>query len=242
MFTKNVKQPPGGSRPHRGRGRPPGRTAQGRETRERLYRTAIALVAEHGYNTPLREVANKAGVSVGLLYRYFPSKRAVVLAFYDELSTQYAGQAAEMPAGRWRERFLFAFKTSLAVLRPHRDILAALAPVLVGDAKEGIFAASTAFSRIRVQKVFHDAVVGASDAPGASLAPALGRLLYLVHLGVILWWLLDKSPRQRATEGLVECIEKIMPTFAVVLRLPPIRAFVRSADALFLEALFEDKK
>ena len=43
----------------------------------------------------------------------------------------------------------------------------------------------------------------AADAPKRPLAEALGRLLYLVHLAVLLWWLLDKSPRQRATTGLV---------------------------------------
>ena len=42
-----------------------------------------------------------------------------------------------------------------------------------------------------------------SDAPKQPLAAALGRLLYLVHLAVLLWWLLDKSSNQRATAALV---------------------------------------
>src|SRR5713101_233169 len=88
------------------------------------------------------------------IYRYFPSKRAVVLALYDELSAQYAARAAQMRPGRWRERFLHALRASLEVLRPHRDTLASLVPILVGDANEGLFAPSTAFSRIRVQGVF----------------------------------------------------------------------------------------
>ena len=46
----------------------------------------MRLIAERGYDaTTLRDVAERAGVSAGLLYRYFPSKRAVVLALYDEL-------------------------------------------------------------------------------------------------------------------------------------------------------------
>ena len=77
--------------------------------------------------------------------------------------------------------------------------LRALTPVLVGDPEEGIFAASTAFSRLRVQQVFEAAVIGANDAPKQPLAEALGRLLYLIHLAVLLWWLLDKSRNQRAT-------------------------------------------
>ena len=71
------------------------------------------------------------------------------------------------------------------------------------------------------------------------LAEALGRLLYLLHLGVILWWLLDKSPRQRATTALVQLLRQVLPSAALTLRLPPIRRFVQSSDGLFKEALFE---
>src|SRR5215210_1194875 len=102
----------------RGRGRPRGPTAQGIETRRCLYEAAVGLIATRGWQeTTLRDVAKEAGVSVGLLYRYFPSKRAVVLALYDELSAEDAARAEQMPAGRWRERFLYALTTSLEVLR-----------------------------------------------------------------------------------------------------------------------------
>lgn len=228
--------------PRRRRGRPPGPTVQGTEARTRLYETAIRLIKERGYDaTTLRDVAMAADVSVGLLYRYFPSKRAVVLALYDELSAEYAQEARQMSPGKWRERVLFAMSTSLQVLAPHRATLAALVPVLVGDATEGLFAPSTAFSRRRVQRVFHDAVIGASDAPTPKLAAALARLSYFFHLAVILWWLLDKSPRQRATRSLVSLIERTAPTAVLALRLPPVRGFVRAADALFQEALFDDE-
>jgi len=233
MFTQNVKR--------RKRGRPPGQTPQGAAAKQRLYEIAIRRMARHGYDTTtLRDVAKEAGVSVGLLYRYFPSKRAVIIALYDELSAEYARKALQMRPGKWRDRFVFALKTSLAVLEPHRMTLRALIPVLVGDPEEGLFARSAAFSRLRVQTVFQDAVVGSNDAPPSALAEAMGRLLYLVHLAILLWWLLDKTVKQRATAALIALIEQVLPTTAVTLRLPPVRRFVTSADALVQEALFED--
>jgi AcrR family transcriptional regulator len=231
MFTVNVKP--------RKRGRPAGQTAQGAAARERLYAVAIGLIAKRGYEaTTLRDIAREADVSVGLLYRYFPGKQAIVLALYDQLSADYARQAAEMPAGRWRDRFLFALDKSLDVLRPHRVALRALTPVMVGDPEEGIFSSSTAFSRLRVQQVFEEAVVGSSDAPKPPLAAALGRLLYLVHLTVLLWWLLDKSSNQRATRALVSLTQQLLPSAAMTLRVPPVRRFVISIDELIREALF----
>jgi AcrR family transcriptional regulator len=236
MFTDKVNAP----LVPRGRGRPPGRTAQGLETRRLLFDTAIDLMAERGYAaTTLRDVASEAGVSPGLLYRYFPSKQSVVLALYDDLSARYAAAAARMPRGRWRERFLFALRTSLDVLKPHRRTLSALVPVLVGDSEHGLFSPSTTFSRVRVQQAFQDAVIGASDAPRGELAIALGRLLYLLHLAVLLWWLLDKSPGQRATKGLVALIEQTMPSAVLALRLRPVARLLRTGDALFGEALFD---
>jgi AcrR family transcriptional regulator len=90
MFTNNVKP--------RKRGRPPGQTPQGAAARDLLYATAMQLIATRGYEaTTLRDIAKEAGVSVGLLYRYFPGKQAIVLALYDELSAEYARQAAAMP-------------------------------------------------------------------------------------------------------------------------------------------------
>ena len=231
MFTKNVKP--------RRRGRPAGPSAQGVAARDRLYETAIRMISQRGYeSTTLREIAKEAGVSVGLLYRYFPSKQAVIIALYDELSQDFARQTAGMNAGKWRDRFLFALEASLRVLQPHRTTLRALIPILIGDPDDGVFAASTAFSRLRVQQVFEDAVTRSADPSKPPLAAALGRLLYLVHLAVLLWWLLDKTPEQRATETLVALIKQLLPSAALTLRLPPIRRFVVEMDELIREGLF----
>jgi AcrR family transcriptional regulator len=230
MFTEN-------SNPRR-RGRPRGPTAQGAAARDRVYAAALGLIAERGFEaTTLRDIAAGAGVSVGLLYRYFPSKRAVVLALYDELSATFA-RTVDLPQGKWRDRFLVALTTSLEVLRPHRSALRALVPVLVGAPDEGIFAAGAASSRLRVQQVFERAVTGATDAPAAPLAGALGRLLYLVHLGVLLWWLLERTPRQRATATLVALVRRMLPSASLVLRIRSVRAFVVGVDGLAREALF----
>ena len=230
MFTKN--------QPRRKPGRPPGQTAQGAAARARLYTTALQLIGTRGYEaTTLRDIAKKAGVSLGLLYRYFPSKHAVIVALYDDLSAEFVRDAAGMPAGRWRDRFLFALKTSLQVLEPHRVPLRALTPMLVGDVEGGIFSERSAFSRLRVQGTFERAVTEASDAPKPTLAGALGRLLYLVHLAVLLWWLLDKSANQRATDALLSLTRQILPSAALALRVPPVRKFVTSMDDLVREAL-----
>jgi AcrR family transcriptional regulator len=241
MITKKGKQGDAGVDPRK-RGRPRGRTEQGLASRARLFAVALELIAARGYEgTTLRDIAREAGVSPALLYRYFPSKRAVVLALYDDLSAAYAVRAAEMRPGPWRARFLFALRTSLEVLGPHRPALATLAGILVGDENEGLFAPATLFSRRRVQAVFTQAVRGASDAPEERDAEALGRLLYVAHLAVILWWLLDRSPRQRGTGELVRRLERALPMISLALRLPPARRMLRTAERLCARSLFGEE-
>src|SRR5438128_6237269 len=114
MFTENVKRGK--------RGRPPGQSAQGAAARDRLYETAIRMIGERGYEaTTLREIAKDAHVSVGLLYRYFPSKQAVIIALYEELSGDFSRHAATMKPGKWRHGLLFALGTRLTVLQRHRQ-------------------------------------------------------------------------------------------------------------------------
>jgi AcrR family transcriptional regulator len=196
------------------------------------------MIASRGYEaTTLRDIAKRAGVSPGLLYRYFPSKRAVVLALYDELSTEYAGRASKMAAGPWQDRFLFALEASLEVLGRQRATLAALTPVLFGDPEGGLFAPATAPSRRRVEAVFHEAVGGASNAPSAEVAASFGRILYFAHLAIILWWLLDKSPRQRATKEVVALLSLVLPFAGPALWLEPARTFVETVSRLCGEGL-----
>ena len=107
----------------------------------------------------------------------------------------------------------------------------------IGDA--WLLAPATAFSRERVQKVFHEAVSGATDAPLAEAVAPLTDLLYLAHLVIILWWLLDKSPRQRATDALIALLKQVLPAAALTLRLRSARAFIVAGNKLFREALLD---
>jgi AcrR family transcriptional regulator len=236
MFTETGKR----SR-SRGPGRPRGRTAEGEATRAHLYDVATSLIAARGYErTTLRDIAKQAGVSVGLLYRYFPSKQAVLVALYDELSAEYVRRASRMRPGAWRDRFAFALQQSLDVLRPHRAALAALLPVLVGDPDDGLFGRRMPFSRQRVQGVFEEAVARADDAP--SDGPALGRLLYIAHLAMILWWLLDKSPRQRATRQWLGVLDGVTQLMGLAMLNPATTAILRTVDDLVRAGLFGESR
>ena len=55
------------------------RDLQARETRERLMRTAMDLIAGEGYRTvTVSRICRECGVSVGTFYQYFTSKKDII--------------------------------------------------------------------------------------------------------------------------------------------------------------------
>ena len=57
------------------------------QVRERIVAAALELIAEGGYaNAPVAAVAERAGVAVGTVYRYFPSKSELFAEVFREAS------------------------------------------------------------------------------------------------------------------------------------------------------------
>ena len=68
------------------RSRGEGRQRLGRDERERLIvEGAVRFFAEEGFEGQTRRLAARLGITQPLLYRYFPSKRALVERVYQEV-------------------------------------------------------------------------------------------------------------------------------------------------------------
>ncbi len=217
-------------------GRPPGKTERGEATQEKLYLAALQTISELGYErATLRAIAERANVRSGLLYKYFPSKRAVVIELSDRLSLQYAQAMAKRTPGSWGDELQAALMTSLSVLHPYRALLSALKPTLLSNREDGVLSPARRETRLRVQLAFEELVAQAKDAP--QRPRALGRLFYLLHLAMIVWWLLDLSPGQRATLALLKLVRSVLPVLRLILKLPPAQKALATFDQLYHEAL-----
>ncbi|MCX5392798.1 TetR/AcrR family transcriptional regulator [Streptomyces sp. NBC_00094] len=58
--------------------------ADARRNHERLLTEARAVFAEQGTDAPLEEVARRAGVGIGTLYRHFPTRADLLNAVFQE--------------------------------------------------------------------------------------------------------------------------------------------------------------
>ena len=72
--------------------------ADARRSRAKLLEAATAAFAETGADAPLEDIARRAGVGIGTLYRHFPTRDAMVHAVYSREVDQLAQSAARLIA------------------------------------------------------------------------------------------------------------------------------------------------
>jgi AcrR family transcriptional regulator len=71
------------------------------QTRDLLAQTALQMFLDRGYDqVGVREVADAADVSVSTLFKYFPSKEALVFDLADDLEAQVVAAVLDRPAGQ----------------------------------------------------------------------------------------------------------------------------------------------
>ena len=99
--------------------------------REKVLAAAVELFAERGTEGSLEEVAKRAGVGIGTLYRHFPTRDALVEAAYRNEVAQLraAGDEllAELPPDAALEAWMRRFVAYGAAKRGMRDALQSIA-------------------------------------------------------------------------------------------------------------------
>lgn len=107
--------------------------ADGLRNRERLIEAAKASFAESGADASLDEIARRAGVGIGTLYRHFPTRDAVVEAVYRREVQQLADAAERLlAAGSPRDALHQWMRVFVDYIAAKKLIVPALA-TLVGD-------------------------------------------------------------------------------------------------------------
>jgi AcrR family transcriptional regulator len=83
--TETTAHPPGGPK-----------RADARRNYERVLTAAREAFAEGGESTALEQIARRAGVGIGTLYRHFPTRQALLEALYVNEVVEVSRSAAEL--------------------------------------------------------------------------------------------------------------------------------------------------
>jgi AcrR family transcriptional regulator len=137
--------------------------ADAQRNRDRLIEVAAAAFAEHGIDTSLEEIARRAGVGIGTLYRHFPTREHLVEIVYrreveavcaaaGELARQHP---ADVALEQWMQRFVDyiatkrGLSTSLRILISTNSTLFSETSGRVSLALRGLVDAAVADGSIR---------------------------------------------------------------------------------------------
>ena len=223
--------------------KPAGGTAKAGETRNRILSAALNLFRDRGFDeTSMREIAVAANVAIGAAYYYFDSKEALVMAFYHQANDamQETIEAALSRKSDLKSRLRAVIDVKFEYFRPNRKFLGALLRHAADpDHPLSPFSQETSDIRERDMQHFSVALEGSNLRLPDDLRPYLPKLLWLYQMGLILFWVYDRSPGEARTEKLVEKSLAIVAGLLKLSKSPFLRPVRKTAIELLQVVSYE---
>ena len=203
---------------------------RGEQTRAVIAAAAQELFLERGYDrTTMRAVADRAGVSIGNAYYYFASKEHLVQAFYDQIQVAHAA-AAEQPlasSDRFADRLRDVLTAWVDVAEPFHGFAGKFFKVAAEPTSPlSPFSSESRGARETSIELFRQVVDGSDLKAPAAVRAELPELLWLLQMGVVLFWVHDSSPGQKRTRALVRQVAPLVDKLVRLSRLPGMRSVV----------------
>ena len=149
--------------------------------RDRLMAAAKAAFTERSADVALEEIARRAGLGIGTLYRHFPTREALLAAVYRREVEQLAGAADRLLAERSPAEALEAWLHQLIDYMATKRVIA---PALRASPGEGSAAyAASGPTIVSALNRLADAAIASGDIRADVTPDDLGRLLGGLSLG-----------------------------------------------------------
>ncbi|MFJ4966168.1 TetR family transcriptional regulator [Streptomyces sp. NPDC088729] len=217
----------------------PAKAAKSEQTRTLILETALALFAERGYDrTTMRAIAQEAGVSVGNAYYYFSSKEHLVQGFYDRIAAEHAAAVRPVLEGDpdLAVRIRGVLLGWLDVAEPyHRFAAQFFKNAADPESPLSPFSRDSAAARDAAISIHARSLAGASTGSDPELAPLLPELLWLMQMGLVLFWVYDRSPGAERSRRFVERVAPIAARAIALSRFRVLRPLVRQVHGLLVE-------
>lgn len=225
-----------------------GKTAKGEQTRALILETALQLFRERGYeDTTMRAIAEQAGMSLGSTYYYFRSKEQLVQAFYHRTHVEHLAVTEEVlrTETTLRERLRGVMRTKLQTIEPYHRFAGVLFRTAADpESPLNPFSEESIPVREEATELFAEVLRGAEDRKmPRDLEAELPELLWLYHMGIVLFWIHDRSPGRARTWRLMERTVDLIARLIALSTLPlmgPIRKAVLRLVAELREPVGEE--
>jgi AcrR family transcriptional regulator len=111
--------------------------ADARRNRDELLDVARQVIAEEGVDASLRDIARRAGVGIGTLYRHFPTREALLAAIIGDGVRRMAADAAKLSATRPPDEALAVWLAGVARrIGPYEGLSISMLDAVTGDGSD----------------------------------------------------------------------------------------------------------
>ncbi len=206
-------------------------------TRTRIVDAAVQMVMDEGYDkTTMRKIAKSAGVSVGSAYYYFPSKEHLVQGFYKRTHEEHLVSCAEFLAAEseFEARLLGVMQRKLATIAAYHKFSGAMFKAAADPASPmNPFSEDSTKTRDEATDLFRRVIEDSDAKVPVEFKDALPGLLWTYHMGVILYWIHDRSEGQTKSRQLVDQTVPLIVRLISLARIPGLGGVRKQLASLF---------
>jgi AcrR family transcriptional regulator len=215
------------------------RTSRGEETKAKIVDAAMRLFVAHGYDaTTMRAIAAEAGVAVGNAYYYFPSKEHLIQGFYARTHAEHIAAARGVLAKErsFAGRLVGVMEAKLDTTEPYHRFSGVLFKTAADpESPLNPFSDESLPTRRESVALFAEVIDGSKLRVSKEIRAELPDLLWTWQMGVILFWLHDRSPGRKRTRRLVEATVPLIERMVTLGSLPLLRGMTRDGLKLLRE-------
>jgi len=209
------------------------------ETRSRILSTALATFRQVGLDAAtMRHISNHAGVALGAAYYYFPSKEAIVQAFYESVQIEHRQRVeVALAAGGLdlEARLRAAFHAKLDIVEGDRKFLGALFRY-TGEPGHPLSVLSESTRPLRDQSIAVFALAVGDEKLPDDIRALLPTALWALHMAMLLYFIHDTSPNQQRTRKLVDGVIALVVRLLALAKFPLMRPVRGGLFSLLREA------
>ncbi|MEU3555535.1 TetR family transcriptional regulator [Streptomyces fragilis] len=211
------------------------------QTRTLILETAMRLFQERGYDrTTMRAVAQEAGVSVGNAYYYFSGKEHLIQGFYDRIGAEHkvAARAVLERETDLQARLAGVLKAWLDVAEPYHEFAAQFFKNAADpDSPLSPFSTDSRAPREESIGIFREVLAGSKAKVPAELKDTLPELMWLSLMGLVVYWVFDRTPGRERSYRLAERGARLTTLGVTLARFRVLRPLVREVHELFTDFL-----
>lgn len=171
---------------------------QKEENRRLIINAAVSLMGEKGFKpATMRQIAQAAGLGEATIYNYFPTKEAILYAFYEDHMLACIDRLKSVPQFETftlQEQLQTLFNTSLELYLPNRQFVAeTFRLALLGASRDWAHVKPIRSAFLSAVQDILAAAEEVGEIPTQVFQDLLGQFYMDAYIGMVLYWLGDRS-------------------------------------------------